>query len=213
MKIPVLMITHNRLEYTKKAFNALFFSEDVLVYVVDNGSTDGTAEWLDGNNMPLMVTVIRNDKNEGIAGAMNQFLNITQPFEYVGKVDNDTVVKRDWAVRLQSVLECYNLDIVQARHHIIPATHPGGWEGFVSKMYKIRQGLYEHHFVGGSGIVFRRSVVDKIPETSWKLGGWREFQGVHPELRKAFCEDVEVELLDAKGYDDYPEYYKTTKRL
>lgn len=212
MKIPVLMITWNRLEYTKRALTALMNSDHVTVYIVDNGSTDGTREWLaDQTTFGLQRPFIMfNRMNMGIAHAMNTFLNATRFHLIAGKVDNDTIVPKDWALKLQDCLK--HCDIVQAKHHIIPATHPKGWKGFTAGM-KRENGLVYNHYVGGSGILFKRTIVTEIPETENKIMGWRKFQEKHPKLRKAFCEDVEIKLLDEHGYTDYPEYYKQTGRI
>jgi hypothetical protein len=81
-------------------------------------------------------------------------------------------------------------------------------------MQEISEGLYLHNFVGGSGIIIRRSCIkEPLPKTDWILGGWFDWQLKHPEVKKAFYEGVEIKLLDEKGYGDYPEYYKSTKRL
>jgi len=45
------------------------------------------------------------------------------------------------------------------------------------------------------------------------LMGWRQWQRDHPEVKKAFALDCEIELLDEGGYADYPEYYKQTGRV
>jgi glycosyltransferase involved in cell wall biosynthesis len=210
MNIPVLMITYNRLEYTKKALPALLNSGCGKVYVIDNGSNDGTVEYLKNIFEPGYLDLTLNYENKGIAGAMNQFLQMTKGCEYVAKVDNDTIVPYGWLqIMLQYMDKC---DIIQAKHYIIPATDPGGWQGFISKM-KNDGTLFFNHFVGGSGILCKRSVVTEIPATQWALGGWREFQRQRPDLVKAFCSDVEIKLLDEHGYQDYPEYYKQTKRL
>lgn len=209
--IPILMITYNRLEYTRQALPALFNSEGVRVYVIDNGSTDGTAEWLKSQ---CAWDIIYNDRNLGIAGAMNQFLALTQDAEFVGKVDNDTIVPRDWHTRLMAHMN--KADIVQAKHPILKATHPGGFDSWVSTM-PADGSLRFNHFVGGSGILFRRNIVRQVPQTEWMLGGWRQFQRDNPHLRKAFATDVEVQLLDTNeggaDYSQYPDYYKETKRL
>lgn len=210
---PVLMITYNRLNYTKQALQSLFDADDVLPIIIDNGSTDGTVDWLkqlihqDPTHRPF---IFFNHSNKGIAHAMNIFLEATMNYDVVGKVDNDTIVPRDFVRKLKAALKfCH---IVQAKHHIIPATHPDGWNGFVKGM-KFKNGLYYNHYVGGSGILFWRSRVDRVPTTTWKLGGWREFQKQRPELTKAFCPDIEIRLLDEHGYDDYPAYYVETGRL
>lgn len=207
--IPVLMITYNRLAYTKRALEALFNSKDVDIYIIDNGSKDGTQEWLLSQPWAVSWHTIFNSENEGIAGAMNKFLQLTKMHGVVGKVDNDTIVPVNWISKLLPALD--HCDMVQAKHHIIPATNPDGWDGFTKNMKK-EGSLYFNHFIGGSGILFKRSVVDHIPTTKWELGGWRQFQREHPDLIKAFCEDVEIKLLDEHGYTDYPEYYKQTKR-
>lgn len=208
MKVPVLMITWNRLEYTKKALAALTNCEGIIPVVIDNGSDDGTIEWLESKRRDM--TMIFNGSNLGIAHAMNQFIGITTDYPIIGKVDNDTVVSHDWVNRMLPYMKF--ADIIQSRHHIIEATCPGGWNMFVRNM-RYNNGLYYNHFVGGSGILFNREKVSEIPETEWKLGGWREFQKRHPELKKGFVNSVDISLLDEHGYNDYPEYYQQTGRL
>jgi glycosyltransferase involved in cell wall biosynthesis len=204
MKCDALMITYNRIDYTRKSLPALLRSDCNEIYVIDNGSTDGTKEYID--HLPCFK---RHSKRNSIASAMNYFLKWSTS-EYVVKVDNDTIIPPDFCARMMPHMK--HADIVQAKHSIIKATDPDGWEGFTKNM-KRENGLLYNHFVGGSGIMFKRDKVKEIPETEWLIGGWRQFQREHPELKKAFCEDVEIELLDAHGYDDYPEYYKSTGRI
>jgi glycosyltransferase involved in cell wall biosynthesis len=215
--IPILMITWNRLEYTKKALEALFLSSGRKIFLIDNGSTDGTVEWLQSQPWTATWNMTFNKTNIGIAGAMNQFLAMTRRFEWCGKVDNDTIVPQDWALRLRDKCVHCRIDIIQAKHQLAPAVANGKtFDQWVSDMktdFRDRSIRY-HHFVGGSGIIFRRSAITQIPETDWKLYGWRQFQKDNPALKKAFCTEVEVELLDGAGdYKDYPEYYKQTGRL
>lgn len=209
MNIPALMIAFNRLSYTKKALQALIESDCSIILVVNNGSTDGTEKYLNSINN-FRVSVYHNKGKNSIAAAMNLFLNLSDEYKYCIKVDNDTIIPKDFCKRMLPYMEY--ADIIQAKHHIIPATNPGGWEGFTKNIKTIENGLLYYHYVGGSGIMFKRSVVDTIPETGEPLGGWRHFQRLHPELRKAFVPDVEIKLLDEHGYEDYPEYYKLTGR-
>lgn len=209
--IPVLMITYGRLEYTKRSLEALMNSRLATVYVIDNGSTDGTVEWI--QSMRSSLHFVYNSLNIGIAGAMNQFLHKTPGAMIAGKVDNDTVVPVDWIEKLLPHLQ--KTDIVQAKHHLIKATHPAGFDDWVSTM-KADGPLRFNHFVGGTGILFKRNIISRIPATEWKLGGWRQWQREHPEFKKAFATDVEIELLDTnengEDYSAYPDYYKETKR-
>lgn len=219
--IPVLLTTYNRLEFTKKALFALANSDCGDILIVDNGSTDGTVEYLRSIYRECNFRVVWNSKNEGIAGAMNDFLEWSRfdSSEFRAKVDNDTIVPpKFFSILEQKILRC-NLDMVQARHPILKDTYPAGFDAWMKTMKQDPNDptVFYNHFIGGSGIVFRRSAVDKIPETKSLLNGWRQFQSEHPHLRKAFTTAVSVELLDMKpeggsDYSAYPEYYKTTGR-
>lgn len=210
MKIPILMITFNRLSYTKKALDALEECDGADIYVIDNGSTDNTQKYLRDFCLANNENIYCLPENYGIAYAMNMFLNVTKNHVIVGKIDNDTVVPPDFIERMLPHMA--KADIVQARHPLIKASGVGTFDEWTSKM-PADGALRFSHFVGGSGILFKRQLVDKIPETDNKIMGWRQFQKEHPELRKAFATDVEIELLDEKGYQDYPEYYKQTGRV
>lgn len=215
MSLPVLMITYNRLDFTKQALAALLACKgDLEIFIIDNDSSDGTQQWLGYQNFPSGTTVLFNKENKGIAGAMNQFFHFTKRATYIAKIDNDTVVPEDFFVRMLPHMA--HADIVQAKHHILKATHPQGFDAWVSTM-KPKGALRYNHFVGGSGIMVRRGVVDEIPETEWMLGGWRQWQREHPDCLKAFATDVEIELLDTgeegADYSQFPEYYIKTQRL
>lgn len=211
--IPILMITYNRLEYTKKALDALLAVKGIRIIIIDNGSTDGTQEWFKemiGTNLQRWGIYL-NAFNIGIAGAMNKFLNLTDLSHFVGKVDNDTIVPPDFIERMLPHMA--KADIVQAKHPLIAASGVGTFDEWTSKM-PADGALRFNHFVGGSGVLFKRQLVDRIPETEWKLGGWREFQRQNPQLKKAFALDCEIELLDEGGYPkEYESYYKSTGRL
>jgi len=208
--IPILMITYNRLEYTKKALESLFDCLYAKMYIIDNGSTDGTVNWIYNSGFVMGRNFIVNSENKGISYAMNQFLELLDNVYIAGKVDNDTLVPRDFIEKMLPHMG--KADIVQAKHKLIDASGVGTFDQWVSKM-PADGALRYNHFVGGSGILFKRQLVNHIPETENKIMGWRTFQREHPELKKAFATDVEIELLDEHSYTDYPEYYKQTGRV
>lgn len=211
MNIPALMICYNRLDYTKKAFEALKESDCGVMLLVDNGSTDGTREWLMKQVSERVMVSVNDTGANTIANAMNHFLSVFRNVRHCIKVDNDTIIPKDFCEKMAKHMEF--ADIVQAKHYIIPETNKEGWKGFTKSMQR-KNGLLYNHFVGGSGIMFKREIIKGlIPETEWAIGGWREWQRQHPRIKKAFCEDVEITLLDEHGYSDYPEYYKKTGRL
>lgn len=213
MKVPVLFLSYNRLEYTKKALEALLQCSDTKICVIDNGSTDGTDKYLESMRVYYDFAFLQ-PQNKGIAFAMNVFLTTFPADRFVAKVDNDTIVKPDFIPKMLAHMG--NADIVQAKHPILKETHPGGFDEWVKGMPK-KGDLRFNHFVGGSGIMFKREIVQRIPHTEWMLGGWRQWQRDNPGFVKAFATDVEIELLDTNengaDYSAYPEYYKETGRL
>ena len=71
--IPVLFITYNRLDYTKQSLPVLIENTPgARLIVIDNGSTDGTVEYLN-EFQPGTFELILNKDNLGLGCAMNQF--------------------------------------------------------------------------------------------------------------------------------------------
>ena len=67
----IVIVTHNQLEFTRQCLDSIIrlTDEPFELIVVDNGSTDGTVEYLRG--VPG-VRVIINDTNRGFPAAANQ---------------------------------------------------------------------------------------------------------------------------------------------
>jgi GT2 family glycosyltransferase len=70
----VLMITHNNLELTKRAVTSVLAQDigNLEFLVIDNGSTDGTLEWLES----FPIQLIHNRDNVGYVEATNQGTNL-----------------------------------------------------------------------------------------------------------------------------------------
>ena len=80
----IFALTWNRLDYSKYCFTTLFEKAGVPFdfYVVDNGSTDGTVEWLQCNEQVGRIKrVVYKKENEGIGAA---FLSIIPEIEKDG---------------------------------------------------------------------------------------------------------------------------------
>jgi len=92
MKIAVLTLTRDRLEYTKHCFASLreFAGCDFDHLVLDQGSTDGTWEWLAEEYEPAMAH--REESNMGISRGLNWLLGVFDhgaDYDVVVKFDND----------------------------------------------------------------------------------------------------------------------------
>ena len=99
--VDIIYITFNRLYYTQKTLPVLLDSCDYPfhVQIVDNGSTDGTVEYLQKLNHPRIEKVIYNNKNEGLVKPTKQFWKDSHS-GLVGKIDNDILVPKGWIEKL-----------------------------------------------------------------------------------------------------------------
>lgn len=101
----IIVVTYNNLHLNQGCLESIFHRTDWPNYeliVIDNASTDGTAEWLaefaknEGNTAPWRnLRVILNEENLGYAAANNQGLHAAGG-EYLCLLNNDTVVSRGW---------------------------------------------------------------------------------------------------------------------
>lgn len=117
MTAALMMVTYNRLELTKQTIECLF-KNTLMAFrlcIVDNGSTDGTVEWLD-NELPKMVKrrsneckkllVKKNEENRGIAIGRNQALQLANTLmdAWLVTIDNDVWVPKEWLCEAVDIL-------------------------------------------------------------------------------------------------------------
>ncbi len=91
VNIAVVSVTRDRLDYTKHCFASLhqYAGCDFDWWIADNGSTDGTVDWLLANTD---ATITAYNENAGISPALNAMLDdIVEAADYdvIVKVDND----------------------------------------------------------------------------------------------------------------------------
>ncbi len=75
---------------------------DSEIIVVDNGSTDGTAEWLRDNAADVRVCV--KSENKGVGPGLNEGIRAARG-EYVALLNNDTAVEPRWLEELVTALD------------------------------------------------------------------------------------------------------------
>ncbi|HHU15392.1 MAG: glycosyltransferase [Kiritimatiellae bacterium] len=115
MTYSLITLSHNKLACTRRCLSALL--TDTLVdapwemIVVDNGSTDGSAEWCDTELVALgaahgvPVTVLHNPGNIGCSFARNRAVAVARGTHLVF-VDNDVAPRtRRWMQGLRAALE------------------------------------------------------------------------------------------------------------
>lgn len=103
------MVTFNRLEFTTQAITALFQHTCFphVITVVDNGSTDGTPEYLQALYQQGFITnLILLPSNVGIAKASNLAWSQEPDAEYYLKLDNDIVIQKPgWLSNMVDVID------------------------------------------------------------------------------------------------------------
>ena len=122
-KVTIIILTWNGLEYTKRCLETLRNKtefQNYAVMVVDNGSTDGSVEYL--RSIPW-IRCIENSDNRGFTRANNQAIALCDDGSDVVLLNNDTeVVQDDWLTQLQrSAYKSPDIGIVGAR-----LRQPGG---------------------------------------------------------------------------------------
>lgn len=78
--------------------------DEAEIVVVDNGSTDGGADWVAAHYRPPGVTLIRNGRNLGFAGACNAGLRAARG-ERLVLLNQDTQVEPSWLAQLTAGLD------------------------------------------------------------------------------------------------------------
>jgi len=101
----IIILTCNQIEYTKKCIESIFQNtqKPYELIIVDNGSTDGTVEYLEfeilDRNKPVVIKVIKNISNNGFSGGNNQGMAAATG-DYILLMNNDVVVTPGWLERL-----------------------------------------------------------------------------------------------------------------
>ena len=159
----LMVCTYNRLELTKKMIDSLFANTDQLfrLIVVDNGSEDGTPEWLTALDWKSQKNCVGfelqlNPTNRGIAVGRNQCLKIANRFNdpYLSTLDNDIAFTDGWLGKCLDVISA-NKDYVVGLN-MEPNDYP--IQTLNGKTFKVKR-------VGNLGTactVFRRELHQKI---------------------------------------------------
>jgi GT2 family glycosyltransferase len=211
--IPILMITWNRLEYTKKAIEAVKENSDLPchLFIWDNGSTDGTVEYLRSVRPSIKnhvgIAGYFSDKNTGLVPPMNYFFKKFKDYRYTAKVDNDTVVSPNWLSKIKKPMDEFPLFAVEADHYLMLAydikTNDDYYKHLFSVDYEGGK-LYFSDIVGGTGTIIRTSLVEEIPEKQGTLSGWIQYQS-QLQMVSAFYTGVWIDRLDQTGTNKYKE--------
>ena len=131
--ISIVVLCYNQLDYTKQCVESILSNTAYPRYelvLVDNNSTDGTAEYLReiereyGN-----VRIVLNRTNRGFAGGNNDGIKVSKG-DYLVLLNNDTIVTRGWLTNLVKRFRESKVGLVG------PVTNSIGNEAMVDLGYK-----------------------------------------------------------------------------
>jgi GT2 family glycosyltransferase len=133
MKVAAITITYNRLELTKRTVESFYSNTSVDYHLfIDNGSTDGTQEYLKGFDHILL------EKNFGIAYALATAVNSLEGYDYILKLDNDVetvtedIINRmlDFHSKSGDKYVCSPIDLMLDKNFAPPVLWKGNLNGF-----------------------------------------------------------------------------------
>lgn len=107
----LMMVTYNRLDLTKQTIEHLFLNypgRDYNLVIIDNGSTDGTVEYLNALKFNLgALKIVLLPENRGIAIGRNLALQEADKLEtkWYCTMDNDVILPNDWLKNCVDILE------------------------------------------------------------------------------------------------------------
>ncbi|BBH21093.1 glycosyl transferase [Paenibacillus baekrokdamisoli] len=169
--ISIVMLTRNALNYTKECIESVIrhTPEHFEFVFVDNGSTDGTLDYL--QSVPSSK-LICNEVNRGFAAGNNQGIAAASG-DYICLLNNDTVVTDGWLTRLLAWLnKDPSIAIVGPRSNNVAWAQrvnevtyrePSEMDGFAFH-WAFRhkdQGFFPHKLIGHC-MLFHKSLITRI---------------------------------------------------
>ncbi|MEM7517024.1 MAG: glycosyltransferase family 2 protein, partial [Planctomycetota bacterium] len=180
----ILVVTHDALDQTRRCLEALRACSEqehpMEIIFVDNGSTDGTVEFLREQDD---VQLICNVENLGAPRARNQALELANG-EHIVFMDNDVMVTPGWLGRLlfhaevdgqSGCVGCLSDRAGQNQQIAYPAdsSDPGDLAAYAGKVSEKNHRRYRNQGLMTSFLLMvRREVVDAIGGFDERFSPW-----------------------------------------
>lgn len=166
MKVLAVVVTHNRLNDLKVCIDAIRHQsyKDLDIFVSDNGSTDGTKEWLDAE--PDLIVL--HQGNVGGAGGFyaGQKYAMDNGYEWVWMMDDDGIADKDELKELMVYKDTYaflNALVINRDDHS-KLSFGGPWnDGIeINDLEEVRkQPVWDDYACTFNGTLIKRSVLEQ----------------------------------------------------
>jgi glycosyltransferase involved in cell wall biosynthesis len=226
-RLLVILITYNRLEYTKKTIRAFWDTVEVPYYlvVVDNNSSDGTQEYLKGlEKRGRIDKLILNPENYYPGKACNigwtAGMQDYPEARFLMRLDNDMHLEKGWDIAaLEYFKKIPSMGQIGIEHEAIENERAQGYNITLNgKTFNTFPGN-----VGGPNII-SRLVWEKgcrYDESPWTADDpnvpqiqedWRLSQAIklHGFLVGHMTEKLAWTFANEHNWKEYPEYYRET---
>ena len=199
IKTTIIITNYNGLSFMEPCFESLKEQtvRDFKVLVVDNGSTDGSVEWLKEHRVPSIFL----KENTGFSGAVNTGIRAADT-PYVLLLNNDTRVEPGFVAAMERAMD-QSPKIFSVSSRMIQMYHPEllddagdmysilGWayQRGVGRSVNLYQKSCRVFSACAGAAIYRRAVFDEI--------------GLFDELHFAYLEDIDVGWrAKLYGYDN-----------
>ena len=184
--IDIVFLARNRLEFTKASYTALKANTDwskARLIVYDDGSTDGTTQWLEAQG-----PVIHTNYGSPVA-IMDKYL-ASGPSRLWAKIDNDVIVPPGWLDECEKVMDDHpSLELLG-----IEAFYP-----FVGG----RRSYTPAEFIGGIGLFRSSAWFGRPPMVADGRFGFTAWQTKHDLRTGWICPSMRVILLNKMHLDPW----------
>lgn len=161
----ICVLTYNAIDVTKKFLELLYKNtENFKLILIDNGSSDGTPQYLNdilpnlygANATQHAQNIILNQENHGVIGGRNMGFAIfaTEPTKYLCFLDNDQFVQNGWLEQHINYMRDNNLDIVGADAWLLN-------KKFMPTYHSTKKGD-PYSYVGCGGMLMKKEVVENV---------------------------------------------------
>ncbi|SEC70790.1 bifunctional glycosyltransferase family 2 protein/class I SAM-dependent methyltransferase [Paenibacillus sp. GP183] len=224
MKTSIVILTRNNLTYTKLCLESIRCYTQEGSYeliIVDNGSTDGTVEWLQEQ---LDLHVIYNEENLGFPKGCNQGMAAATG-DYMLLLNNDTIVTVNW---LDQLLNCLRSD--ERIGAVGPVTNAAAYHTAISVPYRTLEELGQ--FAGeynkadptkweerikliGYCILMKREVIEKVGWLDERFSpGNYEDEDYCLRIRLAgyklmLCKDTFIQHFGSASFNENPSFFSS----
>lgn len=207
--LEILYVAYNRLEFTKVSWNLMLENTNwdlvTRLVVYDDGSEDGTQEWLiercEDESMPMVEVVKRDTNNILPVNIMNHYIERTDADWFV-KIDNDIAVPPNYLEDLLGVVE-RQPDIELLGMQAGTVGRPGTCGGPGAEWVEENPGFEPASHIGGVGLMRVESFKSRKKIYAHGRFGFTEWQSRNNLVRGWIIPDLLVPQLDRVPMEPY----------